>query len=43
MALRVGHGQSVAGCERGAALDAAPAAGFADAGPLTVWFPRAGE
>ena len=43
MARWVGRGQPVAGFERGAELDAALAAGFADAGPLTVWFPKAGE
>ena len=43
MARWVGRGQPVAGFERGAELDAAFAAGFADAGPLTVWFPKAGK
>lgn len=42
MAVQTGGGRPVTGYERGAALDAALAAGFADAGPLTVWFPRAG-
>ena len=43
MARWVGRGQPVAGFERGADLDAARAAGFADAGPLTVWFPGVGD
>lgn len=43
MAACVGTGRPVAGYEQGAALDAAMAAGFADAGPLIVWFPRSGE
>lgn len=42
MAAQVGGGRPVAGFERGGALDAALAAGFEDAGPLVVWFPRSG-
>lgn len=39
MAVQVGDGRPVTGFERGAGLGAALAAGFAAAGPLTVWFP----
>ena len=42
MAAQVGGGRPVTGFERGGALDAALAAGFEDAGPLVVWFPRSG-
>lgn len=41
-AAMVGAGRPVVGFEHGAALDAAMAAGFEPAGPLTVWFPRSG-
>ena len=43
MARWLGRGKPVTGFEGGAARDAALAAGFADAGPLTVWFPKPGN